>query len=360
MTEKELQKGVCAGRVSVIIPVFNRPDYLRDAVASVMAQSYADWEIILVDDGSDDGATVELCAALAAEDPVRIRVVRQANAGAGPARERGRREARGEFIQYLDSDDRLLPNAFADHVAALRAQPDADIAYGVTRLIDAEGRVLCDPFKWTGRRIDRLFPKLLVDRWWCTSSPLYRRTLTDRLGAWINLPQSEDWEYDGRAGALGARLVPTGTTVSEMRTHGGPRLTGGRTWLTPRDRVRFLRRLYRYARRAGVTGAMPEMRHFARWTFLEARRCGAAGAARSAWSLWRLSVLASGRNPDRGMRVVAGAARLLGWRVTGTICAAVDRVRKHGTSGATLDLAWTERTRPGAGGSKEWAGSHGA
>src|SRR4051795_5577813 len=95
------------GIVSTIIPVFNRPAMLREAVASVLAQTYRPIEIIIVDDSSTDDTPVVIDE-LAARHP-EVRGIRRPNGGPGLARESGRGEARGEFIQYLDSDDLLMP-----------------------------------------------------------------------------------------------------------------------------------------------------------------------------------------------------------------------------------------------------------
>src|SRR5947207_15526114 len=94
--------------VTTIIPVHNRPRLLGEAVASVLAQTYRPIEIIIVDDGSTDD-TPAVVDAMAARHPSVVRAIHQPNAGPGAAREAGRRMARGEFIQYLDSDDGLLP-----------------------------------------------------------------------------------------------------------------------------------------------------------------------------------------------------------------------------------------------------------
>src|SRR5207244_2947079 len=94
-----------------------------------------------------------------------------------------------------------------------------------TRLVDEQGEVLAAPFKWTGTARTALFPGLLVDRWWSTHTPLYRRIFADRIGAWSSLRWSQDWEYDARAGALGANLVFCDAYVSEHRHHGGLRQT---------------------------------------------------------------------------------------------------------------------------------------
>ena len=98
---------------TIIIPVFNRAHLLRETIASVLAQTVADFELIVVDDGSsDDPGTV--CRSVA--DP-RIRFVRQDNGGASSARNRGMDEARGDYVAFLDSDDRYLPG----HLESLKS-----------------------------------------------------------------------------------------------------------------------------------------------------------------------------------------------------------------------------------------------
>lgn len=95
--------------VSVIIPVYNRAGMLERSVRSVMEQSLSDWEIILVDDGSSDGSDL-ICDAFAAED-ARIRAFHKPNGGVSSARNLGLEEARGEWLAFLDADDRLYPDA---------------------------------------------------------------------------------------------------------------------------------------------------------------------------------------------------------------------------------------------------------
>ncbi|MFO1095508.1 MAG: glycosyltransferase family A protein [Planctomycetaceae bacterium] len=266
--------------VSTIIPVYNRPQLLRVAVDSVLSQAYRPIEILIVDDGSTDD-TPRVAAALAAEHPNVISWLRIENSGPGPAREAGRVRARGEFLQYLDSDDRLLPGKFAAQVAALRRRPDCGIAYGTTRLIDEDGRVLLSPFKWTGEERSQLFPGLLVDRWWCTHTPLYRRSLSDALGPWSDLRWSQDWEYDARAGARLTPLVRCNAEVSEHRQHDGIRQTSNADWERDprrlRNRIQLLQAIWQAAAGARVSETAPERQHFARWAFALARRCAAAG-----------------------------------------------------------------------------------
>jgi glycosyltransferase involved in cell wall biosynthesis len=95
--------------VSVVVPVFNAARFIDAAVGSVLEQTLPSWELILVDDGSQDDSQA-ICAAHAARDG-RIRVLRQANRGAAAARNAGMRAALGRYITFLDADDRLFPDA---------------------------------------------------------------------------------------------------------------------------------------------------------------------------------------------------------------------------------------------------------
>ncbi len=119
-------------KVSIIVPVYNGESYLARCVESLRKQTLEAIEIILVDDGSQDN-TAAICATYAAEDG-RIRVLRQENAGAGPARNRGLEAAKGEFIGFVDADDFAEPDMYAAlYGAAIRHQ--ADMALAGTRHI---------------------------------------------------------------------------------------------------------------------------------------------------------------------------------------------------------------------------------
>src|SRR5690348_15078750 len=108
-------------RVSVIVPVFNRAATIGRAVASVVVQTMADWELIVVDDGSAD----DPAGALAALSDARLRLLRhERNRGAAAARNTGIAAARAPLIAFLDSDDEWLPEKLARQVAAVeRAGP---------------------------------------------------------------------------------------------------------------------------------------------------------------------------------------------------------------------------------------------
>jgi glycosyltransferase involved in cell wall biosynthesis len=312
--------------VSTVIPVFNRPDMLVEAAGSVLAQTWRPIEIIIVDDGSTD-RTAAVAGELAAKH-AEVRVIHQPNGGVGRAREAGRLIANGAFIQYLDSDDVLLPRKFELQVEGLRANPEAGASYGWTRVRTA-GQVEPHPAKRTGTEIATLFPSMLQSRWWHTPTPLWRRALVDAAGPWLAQNNEEDWEYDARMASLGVKLHYVADWICEVRRHEAPGLSDEP--LAPRvlrDRARAHSLILDHALRAGITPDAPEMRHFARELFLLARQCGAAGLASESRMLFDRAREASGANANRlQFRLYAAAARLLGWSAAGRLACFSDRLR---------------------------------
>ena len=106
------------GKISVIIPVYNREEYVEECIRSVFAQSYTDFEIIIIDDGSTDN-TVEICEELAKEDS-RIRIHLGKHRGVSAARNIGLDVAQGEFVFFIDSDDVIHPFLFETLVSGMR------------------------------------------------------------------------------------------------------------------------------------------------------------------------------------------------------------------------------------------------
>jgi len=110
--------------VSVVIPAFNAVRFLTGSIPSVLAQTWTDFELIVVDDGSTDATA----ACVQAFDDPRIRLVSQTNRGLAGARNGGIREARGTYIAFLDADDLWHPEKLARHVAHLQSQPGVGVS----------------------------------------------------------------------------------------------------------------------------------------------------------------------------------------------------------------------------------------
>lgn len=115
-------------RVSVVIPLYNKEPYVRRALESVAAQTFNDYEVVVVDDGSTD-ESARVVEAFARETNARLRLVSQANAGPGAARNRGLREARGEFAAFLDADDEWLPDFLSEGVRLLETHKTAAVTF---------------------------------------------------------------------------------------------------------------------------------------------------------------------------------------------------------------------------------------
>jgi glycosyltransferase involved in cell wall biosynthesis len=111
--------------ISIVMPCFNAALHLPDSVGSVLEQTYGDWELIAVDDGSSDGTL----AWLNAQVDIRIRVLSQLNQGVSAARNAGLAEAHGDFVAFLDADDTWAPSFLEKMLVILRAQPAAVLAY---------------------------------------------------------------------------------------------------------------------------------------------------------------------------------------------------------------------------------------
>jgi glycosyltransferase involved in cell wall biosynthesis len=122
--------------VSVIIPCYNYGHFLPAAIESVLAQTYRDLEVIVVDDGSTDDS-----AAIADGYP-RVACIRQPNLGQGAAQNRGLEAASGEFVLFLDADDQLVSDAVESFVDCLGKCPSCAFGYGHVQFTDAAGSIL--------------------------------------------------------------------------------------------------------------------------------------------------------------------------------------------------------------------------
>ena len=314
---KNMEDKFTPNLVSTIIPVYNRSQMVIKAVRSVLEQTYSPTEIILVNDGSTDN-TGEILADLARQHP-EIQVIHQVNGGAGLARETGRSAAQGEFIQYLDSDDWLLPNKLTDQVKALRDNPNCAIAYGTSMLVSEDETVITAISRGTGEQIDYLFPRLLLERWWHTQTPLFRREVVINAGAWPK-QRPEDWDLEARMGAKKVRLIHCGSTVSCQREHSGlERVSRQSQTAYLRDEAWFLPRLYHCALEAGMTHEDKEMQVFARWLFMRARDLGSMEEIKLADDLLHLAQNIA-QTSRLSLNLVATMRDLFGWRLTSQLC----------------------------------------
>ena len=119
------------GLVSIIVPVYNAENYIRETISCVAAQTYGDWELLLVEDGSADDTPRIIQSSMEQEGTDRIRLIRQpSNMGAARARNRGLGEARGRYIAYLDADDLWVPEKLERELRFLREREAAFVFTG--------------------------------------------------------------------------------------------------------------------------------------------------------------------------------------------------------------------------------------
>lgn len=304
------QPSIHKGLVTTIIPVFNRPKLIKEAVTSVLAQSYQSLQIIIVDDGSTD-QTPRILRRLARKSS-NVTVLTQQNQGPGVARQLGLDHAEGEYIQFLDSDDVLLPSKFTLQVAALKKNRKAVAAYGKTELIEYESERKYVAWKRTGQKIDSMFPQFLHERWWGTSSPLYRHRALRLIGPILPLINEEDWEYDCRLAAHGGEIEFVDHFVSIQTRHGNHLSEGGSCDPKKlRDRCAARESIYRSALKARL--ADEELAKFSKASFFLARECAAKGLSKQANDMLRLSIKAN-NGPTQQLQTFTTVGNVVGWR----------------------------------------------
>ena len=200
-------------QTSVVITCYNQAAFIAEAIESVYRQTLKAREIVVVDDGSKDH-TAEVVARYPG-----VRYIRQRNRGVARARNHGLAQCTGQYVVFLDGDDRLLPGALRAGVRALEQNPACGFSYGFCELIDAQGRPL--PTDEQTRKDGDYYLHLLRDNFiWMPAQVLYRRAIFERNeGFRKSADHSCDYELYLRI----ARQYPIcchGTTVSQWRQHG--------------------------------------------------------------------------------------------------------------------------------------------
>jgi glycosyltransferase involved in cell wall biosynthesis len=178
--------------VSVIMPAFNAEEYIAEAIESVLIQSYRNFELIVVDDGSTD-RTSQVVMSFKDE---KIKYLHKPNGGAASARNMGLKHARGRFIVFLDSDDMMQPDYLVSHVRFFSQHPEVDLVYCDHGLIDHQGRPIriIEQPEYADRR------QLIRDMLRCGYPIIqprgcFKRSAIDRIGCYDEqLPVAEDYD----------------------------------------------------------------------------------------------------------------------------------------------------------------------
>lgn len=262
-------------RVSVVIPTHNRAGYLREAIGSVIAQSFRDWECLVVDDESSDG-TARMVAELAARDG-RVRYLRQARFGrAARGRNLALRSSDAPLCAFLDDDDLWYPEKLALQVAVMEAHPEVGLVFAKIRKVGLKRQI------WPAEQVALrpTFADLLRGNIVATSTALARRSALEAAGPAFDesLIAVEDYDLWLRI-ARRAGLYALPQVLCDYRVHAG----GGSLQRLDTE-LDEITAIYDRLERDGVDGALLR----AGRRKLHLRRIPRAGGARGALrELWR-------------------------------------------------------------------------
>jgi cellulose synthase/poly-beta-1,6-N-acetylglucosamine synthase-like glycosyltransferase len=204
-----LNPAVSAPRVSVLLPAFNALATLPRAVASIRQQTFADWELLVVNDGSTDG-TAEWLRVQAAEEP-RLKVILQPHAGIVAALNRGLAEARGAFVARMDADDESVLERLAEQVALLDAQPDIGVVGSFVEFVGdcaaSQGYALHVDWLNTIITPEQIALNHFVESPFAHPSVMFRRELVAQHGGYRDGDFPEDYELWLRWLEAGVRMA---------------------------------------------------------------------------------------------------------------------------------------------------------
>lgn len=177
--------------VSVVIPTYNRPEMLEGAIETVLQQTYENIELVVVDDGSEEDYAVEIVEGYSDS---RVDVVEHdENRGLSAARNTGIQFARGEYVAFLDDDDRWHEAKLARQVAVLDAEPDVGLVTCCLASVSPEGEILrCEQSKPSGDLSETIFRKNVIGT---PSRVLIRAACFEAVGTFDEeLPTKQDWD----------------------------------------------------------------------------------------------------------------------------------------------------------------------
>lgn len=230
--------------VSVIIPTYNRKEYVQKAIDSVLIQTYVNYEIIVVDDGSRDGTSI----ALQKRYKDKIVYLWQENQGESVARNKGISLAKGSMIAFLDSDDVWIQDKLEKQVAALLNNPNAVLCCGQSWAIDSSGNVVDPiPLGYGLREIDFELGKLCLRNHVFNSTVTVKRSCLAQTGNFDSqITFGEDWDLWLRLRILGD-FVFLGEPLAYIRRHSSSQSQSGaitRNDLILQDHLKILEKLF--------------------------------------------------------------------------------------------------------------------
>ncbi|MGD9675667.1 MAG: glycosyltransferase family 2 protein [Candidatus Bipolaricaulia bacterium] len=207
-------------RVSLVMPSLNQVEFLRESIESVLAQDYADLELLVQDGGSTDGSLAVLESFRG-----RIEFVSERDAGQADALNRGFSRLSGDVLGYLNSDDLLLPGAIRRVAEVFSLRPEAQLVYGRARYVDARGRPIgpCLTQAWDRAR--------LADYCYIAQpAAFFRRSLAEATGPFdVGLHHALDYDFWLRAAEhlVDREVVHLDAELASCRLHGAAKTVAG-------------------------------------------------------------------------------------------------------------------------------------
>ena len=210
--------------VSIVTPMYNGERFVSQTIESVLSQTYQDWEMLIVDDGSKDNSAA-IVEGYAGKDS-RVKLIRQSNGGSASARNHALREARGRYVCFLDADD-LWDSTFLEKQLNFLRQKDAGIVYASYRRINERGEEILRPFIVPGRvNYKGLLKTCSIS---CLTALFDRektgenffdeslRSLRDDFAFWLTLLKKVDYAYGNPEILASYRVFSTSTTGNKKK-----------------------------------------------------------------------------------------------------------------------------------------------
>jgi glycosyltransferase involved in cell wall biosynthesis len=298
-------------RVSVLMPVFNGGPYLSTAIGSVLTQTFGDYELVVVDDGSTDGSS-EVIADFAARD-ARIRALRKHNSGISDTLNRGIAEARGDWIARLDADDVMLPHRLERQMAFVSHDSEIVAAGSYYDIIDDAG-ARCATLRPLPRDRGELQGLLDAREPLTFTHPtmIYRRTIAMALGGYRrDYEPCEDTELFARMLAMSGVILIQPEILTLYRVHGGA--------ISQRQATEmFLKRHFVYHNFYRELGGEPAASYEeflasrARWPVARRLRFAREYASERLYRAYTSALVA--HRPLQAASCLAGAAALRPWK----------------------------------------------
>lgn len=217
--------------VSIIIPTYNYGYLISDTLDDILHQTYSNWECIVVDDGSKDDTEEKVRPYL--ERDKRFRYIFQKNQGLSAARNTGMKQAQGEFIQLLDSDDKLENDKLRVHVEELMKDPSVDIVYGNVRYFTTEDpslrlfdmKTIKAKHTWmpcvSGKGTE-ILAHFVKGNIMVVNAPVFRKKIVEKVGYFDeHLKALEDWDFWVRCALAGMSFKYSGRegSLALVRSH---------------------------------------------------------------------------------------------------------------------------------------------